>query len=225
MPSFKVNEKWAKLTKINDHLFIAGVVALKPHIIEGNKITHIVNATVEVPTLLFHGVKNTKLWLEDTLETDLSAHFDIIADQIHLVHSMGGRTLVHCVAGVSRSASLCLAYLMKHERKTLREAYVKLASTRPVVRPNLAFWHQLMFYEYELFGQNTVRFMPIKGSDQQLPDVYVVDIPEEDEEEEVFEENNEKEMEWRCLSPRAGSISSHTSSVMSESSDNSTQCT
>jgi hypothetical protein len=38
----------------------------------------------------------------------LDVHFDKIADMIHAINLQGGKVLVHCVAGVSRSATLCI---------------------------------------------------------------------------------------------------------------------
>ena len=55
--------------------------------------------------------------LEDDPRTRLNYYFDPVADKIKEVQDRGGRTLLHCVAGVSRSASLTIAYLIKHKGK------------------------------------------------------------------------------------------------------------
>ena len=57
--------------------------------------------------------------------------------------------------GVSRSASIVLAYLMKHERMPLRAAYEHTAKRRSMIWPNRAFMAQLIRFEKELFGRNT----------------------------------------------------------------------
>lgn len=54
---------------------------------------------------------------------------------------------MHCVAGVSRSAAICLAYLTKFHCKSLRAAYHLMATKRKMVRPNLGFWRQLIDFE------------------------------------------------------------------------------
>jgi len=127
-------------------------------------ITLIVNATKEVPNLKALGeIQRMKLWVDDVPEEDLFPHFDICSDQvgplphspqisdeiikIHAIIQDGGAVLVHCVAGVSRSATICLAYLTKYYCRSLRDAYHLMYSKRPMVRPNLGFWRQLIHYE------------------------------------------------------------------------------
>ena len=153
------------------------------------------------------------------MEVDLTPHFDTVADIIHSVHQNGGRTLVHCLAGVSRSTALVLAYLVKYRRMSLREAYHFLATQRPVVRPSVNFWHQLIGFEKRVrdVTRASVRFVDVPGSDQLLPDVYMVTVEEETEEEllescRLDESVNLEEFTQNCgtqdehdLSPEVGS--------------------
>ncbi|CAL8248645.1 unnamed protein product [Merluccius merluccius] len=111
----------------------------------------------------------------DSPLTPLRDHFNRVADKIDAVGrggegGGGGRTLVHCNAGVSRSATLCIAYLMKHQDRTLREAHAWLRRCRPMARPNNGFWRQLIAYEAELRGCASVRM--ISSDLGEIPDVY-----------------------------------------------------
>lgn len=112
--SFKVNPEFAQITELVPGLFISGVSALSPANMKAFKISLIVNATNEVPNLKSLGeIQRLKLWINDEPTESLMNHFDVVADQIHAVIQDGGNVLVHCVAGVSRSAAMCLAYLTK----------------------------------------------------------------------------------------------------------------
>jgi len=55
----------------------------------------------------------------------------------------GGKILIHCRAGISRSATICIAYLMYAGRLTLDEAHDYLKRRRPLISPNLNFMRQL----------------------------------------------------------------------------------
>lgn len=71
----------------------------------------------------------------------------------------GGKVLIHSVQGVSRCATICLAFLTKYKFKTLRDAYMHLASVRPKVEPNIGFWQQLISFEqvYTLENKNVCK--------------------------------------------------------------------
>ena len=47
--------------------------------------------------------------------------------------------LVHCLAGISRSATIVIAYLMKRRKLTLNQAYNKVKRHREEVNPNTGF--------------------------------------------------------------------------------------
>lgn len=89
--------------------------------------------------------------------------------------------LVHCVAGVSRSAALVLAYLVKYQCKSLRDAYHLLASKRQLVRPNMGFWRQLIHYEQSIKrGRASIRLVQGNRDPDDdpfiIPDVYLPEI-------------------------------------------------
>ena len=122
--------------------------------------------------VLVKGITFERVALDDKPHAQLSDHFDRCADKIQSVRDAGGCTLVHCVAGVSRSVAMCVAYLMKHEKLSLRAAFDDVKKRRPIARPNIGFFRQLIAFEKKLFdGEQTVKFVhsPIGA----IPDVYL----------------------------------------------------
>ncbi|TKR62717.1 hypothetical protein L596_026638 [Steinernema carpocapsae] len=205
--SFKVNPEYAKITEIVPGLFISGVSALNHDNMEKNKISLIINATNEVPNLKMLGeAQRIKLWLDDTPQSYIYPHLELMSDQIQTSIADGGRVLVHCVAGVSRSASICLAFLTKHRCRSLRDAYHLMCSKRPMVRPNLGFWRQLIAYEQNV--KQTAGSVRLVRDDAQpdklLPDVYLRQVVPErpvspDQPLSEFDEGRER----RNSGPRA----------------------
>ncbi|VDN58311.1 unnamed protein product [Dracunculus medinensis] len=184
--SFKVDPEYAKISEIIPGLFICGVTALKREILDRYGISFIINATTEVPNLRSLGhIPRVKLWLEDTPQANIYQHLEIYSDQIERILSDGGRVLVHCVAGVSRSASICLAYLTKYKCRSLRDAYRLMSLKRPLVRPNLGFWRQLIQFEQEIKRSvGSVRLILVDSQPENyLPDVYLRKVYDENDEE------------------------------------------
>lgn len=87
----------------------------------------------------------------------------------------GGKTLIHCVAGVSRSASLCLAYLVKYEGYTLRDSYSTVKNLREIIRPNVGFFKQLIEFEKETTGKQTVVMVQSDYVTSPVPHLYEED--------------------------------------------------
>jgi len=58
--------------------------------------------------------------------------------------------LIHCRAGISRSATVCIAYLMYAGRLSLDQAHDYLKLRRPLISPNLNFMRQLAEFETSL---------------------------------------------------------------------------
>lgn len=87
----------------------------------------------------------------------------------------GNKTLIFCVAGVSRSASFCLAYLMKHCNLSLLNAYNYLKKRRPRIKPNCGFFRQLIKYEEKLRGCRSVDMIFNEMVQMEIPCVYDCD--------------------------------------------------
>ncbi|XP_036209703.1 dual specificity protein phosphatase 18 [Myotis myotis] len=163
------------LSQITSSLYISnGVAANNRLMLSSNHITSVVNVSVEVVSTLYEDIQYVQVPVADTPTAPLCDFFDPIADHIHDVGMKQGRTLLHCAAGVSRSAALCLAYLMKYHTMSLLEAHTWTKSCRPIIRPNSGFWEQLIHYEFQLFGKNTVHM--VSSPMGRVPDIYEKEV-------------------------------------------------
>lgn len=84
----------------------------------------------------------------DSLRPFLTPAIDFIA----AARAAGGKILVHCRVGVSRSASIVIAYLMRELELDLASAYLLTRSRRLniLIQPNLPFMATLHAFEMEL---------------------------------------------------------------------------
>ncbi|GAA0157990.1 hypothetical protein LIER_15128 [Lithospermum erythrorhizon] len=84
--------------------------------------------------------------LRDMDTQNLLQYLDLCFDFIHQCRKQGS-VLVHCFAGVSRSAAIVTAYLMRSENLTREDALESLRKSCPSVGPNDGFLEQLKMYE------------------------------------------------------------------------------
>uniref|UniRef100_A0A7M4EXB8 protein-tyrosine-phosphatase n=2 Tax=Crocodylus porosus TaxID=8502 RepID=A0A7M4EXB8_CROPO len=90
--------------------------------------------------------------VEDSHTADISSHFQEAIDFIDCVRRAGGKILVHCEAGISRSPTICMAYLMKMKKFRLEEAFDYIKQRRSLISPNFGFMGQLLQYESEILS-------------------------------------------------------------------------
>ncbi|XP_020513826.1 dual specificity protein phosphatase 13B isoform X2 [Labrus bergylta] len=86
---------------------------------------------------------------DDAIGFILSPYFYSTARYIRAALAMGGRVFVHCLMGVSRSATLVLAFLMIAEGLRLQEAVAAVRPHRDIC-PNPGFLQQLRSLDMSL---------------------------------------------------------------------------
>ncbi|GAB4822373.1 hypothetical protein N2152v2_009419 [Parachlorella kessleri] len=86
------------------------------------------------------------------------------------VRGEGGKVLVHCMSGMSRSPTIVVYYLMRHRGWRLSEAYKWVKDKRPAISILADDAQRLQQAEVELFGANASHFqvpVHVKGGGQQ----------------------------------------------------------
>lgn len=95
-------------------------------------VTLVVNCTRTIPTTV-PGVTHYRVPVDDTpLDADdMQAYLPRAVQLIDAHLRRGGGVLVHCYAGISRSASVAAAYLMYREGLTPRQAIARIRRAKP----------------------------------------------------------------------------------------------
>lgn len=117
------------------------------------QITHIINITQEHVSAFPEKIQYLTLKLDDVSQTQLIKHFDKTTHFLESALSNGGRVLVHCNLGVSRSSTISIAYLIHAKKWTLQQSHEFLKDKRTCIRPNRGFLKQLAIWEEMKLGK------------------------------------------------------------------------
>uniref|UniRef100_A0A8C5IP64 protein-serine/threonine phosphatase n=1 Tax=Junco hyemalis TaxID=40217 RepID=A0A8C5IP64_JUNHY len=135
-------------SRVFPHLFLGSEWnAANLEELQQNRVTHILNVAREIdnffPALFTY--MNVRVYDEEAAE--LLPHWNDTFLFLSRVRAAGGRALVHCRMGLSRSAATVLAYAMKEFGWPLERALRHVRHCRPGVLPNPGFMRQLDFYQ------------------------------------------------------------------------------
>ncbi|XP_056149718.1 dual specificity phosphatase 28 [Lampris incognitus] len=140
-----------QLCRVTEALFISNArSACDGELIRCEAVTLCINVSRQQPFPAASDMAALRVPVYDDPNEDLYVHFDRCADAIEEEARRGGRSVVYCKNGRSRSATVCVAYLMKHHKLSLTEALQKVKTARQVIDPNPGFMAQLERYEQEL---------------------------------------------------------------------------
>ncbi|KAJ1760358.1 tyrosine protein phosphatase yvh1 [Coemansia sp. RSA 1591] len=130
------------MDEIIDGLYVGSAMAEadKPKL-DACGITHILSITSHyVPS------NPTLIPIDDLPEENIIQYFPQTNRFIGHALKEGGRVLVHCMAGQSRSAAAAAAYLMQTQQLTSTQALAALKERRPQIHPNEGFLEQLQLF-------------------------------------------------------------------------------
>ncbi|KAI7815014.1 dual specificity phosphatase 19, partial [Triplophysa rosa] len=111
------------------------------------KVTHMLNVAYGVENAFPELFTYKTVTMLDLPETDIISYFPQCFEFINQASHQGGVVLVHCNAGVSRSASVVIGFLIYQEKMSFEEAFRAVKSARPHIQPNPGFMNQLKNYQ------------------------------------------------------------------------------
>ncbi|KAM3131211.1 hypothetical protein pb186bvf_016669 [Paramecium bursaria] len=148
-------------------VFLSGVeAATNYNLLQNNQIKAILTVGTELVNLQFQCIHKV-IMLHDLHHEQIKKYFDesrAFIDESRKV----GNVLVHCFVGVSRSATIVIAYLMLTCNYTLTQAMNYIMQARPLINPNPGFLRQLQQLDQELLRRRlTIRIIREKEQPQQ----------------------------------------------------------
>jgi len=167
-------------TRIEDFLYVSGdKVARNRELLLSVGITHILNCAGLTTPNCFPGLfAYTTLYVNDAAQEDISCFFYDAVELITKVKSIpGGKILVHCTQGVSRSVSMCLAYYMLARDIKFDDALAFVKERRGIAAPNTGFACQLMLWHKRHtspYGEGLPLLYTIQPYDRDRPDSMLV---------------------------------------------------
>ena len=132
------------MDQIVENLYLGDLMgASSKDLLHKNGITHILTVAKGHPAQFAASFKYKIVPVLDLPSTNLKRKFSECIDFIKTALSTG-KVFVHCYAGVSRSATIVLAYLMQERGLSFHAAYKLVKSKRPFISPNDGFKKQLL---------------------------------------------------------------------------------
>lgn len=123
-------------------------IACDSNILNALQITDILSVGVTVPTHKDISYKFIEVY--DLPSFSIKNIFNECFLYIENIRLLSRRLYVHCNAGISRSPTIIIAYVMKHLNICFEDAFKFIKKTRRSINPNAGFISQLKEYESTL---------------------------------------------------------------------------
>ncbi|XP_044234360.2 dual specificity protein phosphatase 8 isoform X2 [Ursus arctos] len=140
------------LTRILPHLYLGSQKdVLNKDLMTQNGISYVLNASSSCPKPDFICESRfMRIPINDNYCEKLLPWLDKSIEFIDKAKLSSCQVIVHCLAGISRSATIAIAYIMKTMGMSSDDAYRFVKDRRPSISPNFNFLGQLLEYERSL---------------------------------------------------------------------------
>ncbi len=126
------------MSKIFDNLWIGGIEDVyDPNFIKNVMPSHIINCTVN--ERMYYGefiCERLRISLRDDEEDDINLILEGAKKLNDFMEKSNSKVIVHCAAGMSRSVTIVLTWMILYKKYKFNEAYDYVAEKRPIMRPN-----------------------------------------------------------------------------------------
>lgn len=133
------------IDKINEKIFLGNEAGQnKKEILKALGVTNILVVGSGLQIFNPSDFIYKKIEIEDFYSENISKYFN---DCYDFIERSKGNVYVHCAAGISRSTTIVIAYLMRKKQKGFLEMFEFVKSRRKYANPNEGFISQLKEYE------------------------------------------------------------------------------
>ncbi|XP_029158131.1 protein phosphatase Slingshot homolog 2 isoform X1 [Nylanderia fulva] len=182
-------------TEIFDHVYLGSEWnASNLEELQKNGVRHILNVTREIDNFFPGMFTYLNVRVYDDEKTDLLKHWDNTFKYITKAKMEGSKVLVHCKMGVSRSASVVIAYAMKAYNWDFSQAWKHVKEKRNCIKPNNSFLLQLETYQGILDAMKNKEKLQRSKSDTNLKSPTTTKDQSKKEEKSDNIENNMREL-------------------------------
>ena len=113
-------------------------------------------SVIDCPMNYPKNIKKSKSFkVNDCEDEKIENYFE---ECFHFIDEEETPIFVHCQMGVSRSATIVIAYLM-YKGNSLRQSYELVFNKRPIISPNNGFWYSLYKYAKQHNDNDASRFI------------------------------------------------------------------
>jgi atypical dual specificity phosphatase len=185
-----------QITKLTPKLYLSAATAITEENLAQTGINLIVNATKELPMYSnSSNIHTIRVPVYDSVDSNLYPYFKVGLLKMYtilycliknmffqpiceLIETNDGSTLIHCLVGRSRSASLCIAYLLSKDTSNSSKCRLfpileDVQLKRQIVQPNQAFMGQLIRWEDEIrFNKEVKKTLTTDKEKSAINDIY-----------------------------------------------------
>lgn len=130
-------------------VYLSGVDCVHESILDQYNIKYVISV-MNNPPILSSKYKQLCIRINDDYSAVIRPYFEEAHEFINKAINSGENILIHCYAGISRSATIVISYIMKKYKMTNDDAYIFVRNKRNIVEPNFVFCYSLENYCKEI---------------------------------------------------------------------------
>jgi hypothetical protein len=136
-------------TKITKNIFLGDAQSCDQNFFDKNNIGAVIQV-MSNPPCISHDISRLHIDIPDKSNVMITNFFSECFNFIDSHIQSGKNIYIHCAMGISRSATIVIAYIMQKNKLSYNDAYKFVKEKRPQIDPNFGFCCQLMLFEKSL---------------------------------------------------------------------------